>query len=401
MSQSRLRLLQEERLKRLVRHAYEQVPFYRERFKEAGLQPGDIKQIGDLQSIPVCEREDLSEAEIPRILAKNLDLRKCHQILTSGSCGKPLRVYNSTDEIRVRKMVELRGLLRIGFRPGDRLLILGPEGAARSGFFQRLLLYNTKQISPFLSIESQIDQIRRFRPTILWVYPSLLKALLHALDGSLSSIAWPRIVITSAEQLDSAVQERVEEDLNAEIFNFYASMETGRIATECFSHQGLHINADQLILETLHENSSKGGEVLVTCLNAYAMPFIRYRLGDITAFMDRTCDCGSNFPLIEPPHGRRDTLIQLPSGGRRSFVGIFQILRRFSWISQFRAVQKSPDLFWLFFRTFRRPDPDDINAIRVLVSEYLGERVHLEVFLVEKLPGRNLKFSSFRSESNC
>jgi len=398
MSESKLRLFQEDRLRKLVRHAYKQVPFYGEKFKAVGVHPMDIKQLSDLKNIPVCERNELIEAGEEKTLARNVDPRRCHEILTSGSGGTPLKVYVTRRELASRKMVELRGLLRIGFKPRDRLLVLGPEGSARSSLFQRLLLYNTKQVSPFLSVEDQLAQIYQFKPTILWIYPTILRALLHASDGSLSRIAQPRIVITSAEQLDPTVRQNLREDLDTEVFNFYASMETGRIATECRSHQGLHVNADQLILEIPHEGSAPSGGVLVTCLNAYTMPFIRYRLGDVTAFKDGKCTCGSNFPIIDPPQGRRDALIQLPSGGRRSFVVFFQILRRFGWIRQFRVVQKAPDHVLVFLRLLRKPRPAEFSTIRVLLTEYLGETAQLDFHVVEELPGRNIKFSSFRSE---
>src|SRR5574337_426553 len=112
-------------------------------------------------------------------------------------------------------------------------------------------------------------------------WPTALRALLGRI-GSLQSLARPRTIVTSAEPLDPVVRRRVSDDLDVDFLNFYGSVESGRIAWECAAHEGLHINADCVILERAADTelSGAGSSVIVTNLNSFAMPFIRYRLGD-------------------------------------------------------------------------------------------------------------------------
>jgi phenylacetate-CoA ligase len=222
------------------------------------------------------------------------------------------------------------------------------------------------------------------------------------LNQSLSQIASPRILITSAEVLDTPTREALELDLNLELFNFYASMETGRIAFECTAHAGLHLNADQVILECLSKADSgdgtSGGEVVITCLQAFAMPFIRYRLGDITTLRTEPCPCGSCFPLIDPPAGRRERLIQLPSGERISFYGFFQILRQYFWIRQFRVIQHAPDHILVLMTYYETPGQEELATIRERLLNYAREPIRLDTELVKELPDRGPKFGSFQSK---
>jgi phenylacetate-CoA ligase len=128
------------------------------------------------------------------------------------------------------------------------------------------------------------------------------------------------------------------------------------------------------------------------------MPFIRYRLGDITGFGRDQCSCGCGFPLIDPPDGRQERLIQLPSGKRASFTGCFLILRRFSWIQQFRVIQDAPDHILVLMRTLQTPGQEELTTIRKLLLNYLNEPVQLDTQLVAEVPERGPKFGSFQSE---
>ncbi len=118
-----------------------------------------------------------------------------------------------------------------------------------------------------LTIEEQIAELRRIQPTILWAYPDCLQSMLQLLDGRLSQVIRPRKVITSAAVLPEGVRTRLREDLDCELYNSYACMETGRLAAECPAHQGMHVNADHVIVECEDEewlNEQGRGVVIVT-----------------------------------------------------------------------------------------------------------------------------------------
>jgi phenylacetate-CoA ligase len=398
LSSEALDRLQNTKLRILIRHAYQNVPYYHSLFRSAGLSPEDIRSTEDLKYLPITTKEDLKAAGLERIIAKGISPSSCRRMNTSGSLGKPFAVYLTPDEVRSRRSLEFRSLLSIGFHPQDRLSVLGPEHLHPIRFHQRLGFYRSENISVFLPIEMQVRQLEKMRPTIFWAYPTLLRALLHHTGDHLSKIIQPRILITSAEPLDEITKERVHAVWEIERFDLYGAVEVGRIATECASHEGLHVNADHLILECMDGDRLAGpgnpGMVLVTTLNALAMPFIRYRLGDISTLIGRKCSCRSSFPLIGPVQGREDDLIQLPSGKILSSFGLQFILRPYNRIRQFRFIQKNPKHLLLQLELQEIPQKNFISKIRADLLEYLKEPIQVEIQIVNFIQ-KDRKFSTF------
>lgn len=398
LSSEELDRLQRIKLQSLIRHAYQNVPYYHSLFRSVGLSPEDIRSVGDLKYLPITTKEGLKSAGLERIIAKGISPTVCRRMDTSGSSGRPFTVYLTSHEVRSRRSLEFRSLLSIGFHPRDRLSVLGPEHLHPIRFHQRLGFYRSENISVFLPVEMQVRQLEKMRPTIFWAYPTLLRALLHHTGDHLSKIIRPRILITSAEPLDEITKERVQAVWDIERFNFYGAVEVGRIATECPSHEGLHVNADHLILECLDRDRPAGygrpGTVLVTSLNALAMPFIRYRLGDISAPIGKKCSCGSPFPLIAPVQGREDDMIQLPSGKLLSSFGLQFILRPFDRIEQFRFIQKIPEHLVLQLAVQGSLQENFISKIRADFLEYLKEPMQVEIQIFNFIQ-EDRKFDTF------
>jgi phenylacetate-CoA ligase len=198
------------------------------------------------------------------------------------------------------------------------------------------------------------------------------------------------------------MREKVRADLEAEMFNFYGSIEFGRIAWECPAHQGLHVNSDHVILECVHGDqpveSGEPGASVVTTLNAFAMPFIRYRLGDICTFIEKKCGCGRSFPLIGPPQGRKLDMIRLPSGRILSPWSFIHRLRIFDCIDQFHIVQERTDHFVLQIILSGNAYDEMISKIRSCIMEFLGEPVRLDIQRVDFIDTEKPDFRTFLSK---
>jgi phenylacetate-CoA ligase len=399
LSPEELNQLQNLKLRAVIRHAYENVPYYHSLFESAGLSPEDIRSTEDLKNIPLTAKEDLLSAGLERITAKGVSLSSCHRINTSGTTGKPFTVYFTPDEARIQRLLHFRSLLSIGFQPRDRLSVLGAERFHQTRFHQRFGFYRSENISPSLPIEDQTRQLQRMRPTLLWAYPTPLRALLHHIGYRLSKIISPRILITSAEVFDEVLKEGIKSDLNVEMFNFYGAIEAGRIASECPAHKGLHVNADHLIVECLSDRQrptfGKPGVVVVTCLNSFAMPFIRYCLGDMSTLVEKRCSCGSSFPLIGPIQGRDLDMIELPSARLLSPLGLQSILKAISGIDQFRFIQENPENLMLQLVFHEPPKEEQLLEIKHRLLEYLGEPVRINFEIVNFIQEDALKFKTF------
>jgi phenylacetate-CoA ligase len=276
--------LQNRKLRAVIRHAYENVPYYRSLFSSVGLTPDDIRTGEDLKRIPITTKDDMRASGVERTVADGVKISSCQQVRTSGSTGKPFATYLNRRELRTRRLLQFRALLSVGFRSWDRLAVLGPQQPHQTLLHQRLGFYRSGNISPFLSIENQIKRLQGLCPTVFWAYPTMLRALLHRMDYRLSKFIRPRMLITSSEVFEDGIRRRILADLDVGMFNFYGANEVGRIASECAAHEGLHVDADHVILECVEnertEEMRKAGVTVITALNAFTMPLIRYHLGD-------------------------------------------------------------------------------------------------------------------------
>jgi phenylacetate-CoA ligase len=211
------------------------------------------------------------------------------------------------------------------------------------------------------------------------------------------------MLITLAEVLDEGLTKRILDDLDLELFNFYMSTEFGGIASECPAHEGLHVNADQLILECLDDENEPvkpgtPGTVVVTSLYAFTMPLIRYCLDDICRPFEGQCSCGAAFPLISPPIGRLDDVIQLPSGRIMSPSTFFDVVNLVHGIDQFRAIQDSLDHILLRLVPWEHPGKDVLAQLLSQLVELLGEPVRLDIEIVDSIEKGPDKFRRFISK---
>jgi phenylacetate-CoA ligase len=397
-----LRALQESKLRALVAHAYENVPYYRTLFRSAGLTPQDVRTLEDLQHLPVTSKEALRAAGTEGTLTKLVDPASCEVTRTDGSTGKPFATYRDAREAQTRAMVGFRALLTAGVRPWDRLAGLRPSSRPPS-LMNRLGLYRSYALSSFLPVEEQISQLRRIQPSVLRIGPSDLRAILHVVDYRLSEIIRPRILISTSEVLDDGLKRKLLADLDVELFDFYVSAEFAELASDCRAHEGLHVNTDQLIVKCLDDNGQpvrpgKPGAVVVTSLYGFVMPFVRFRLGDICTLIEGRCSSGSSFPLISAPLGRQGDVLRLPSGKILPTVRLAVIMWAVDGIDQFRYTQESLDHFVLQLVLWKHPGEETLAQVRKQVLQYLGEPVSLDLQIVDRLPDDKGKFRKYLSK---
>lgn len=335
--------LRERKLRSLVDHARQNVPYHCSRFDEAGIEPGSIRTLGDLERIPVTTRGDLRAAGPEAILTRGTDPAAGTRYLTSGTTGRSLVVHLSPTEARTRLLVELRGLRAAGLlRPREKIVVIGPVRWGPGHLYQRLGLFRRLYISPRLPVRDQVARLEQLRPHVLWAYPSVLMAIVERLGGRLSAAARPRALITSAEGIPGDLAAAIHADLEVEWFNFYGAAETGRIAWECRAHDGLHLNADRLVLERL-EGPGGSARTVITDLDSRTMPILRYDLGDDIDFLDGDCRCGVSFPRIGAPRGRISGMVRLPDGRSISSWALRSIVRDHPGVDVYQMRQLAPD----------------------------------------------------------
>ena len=223
-------------------------------FNSAGIDPEEVREREDLLRIPSTTKKQLQSLPIEKITAKNLNLRECTKLNTSGSTGIPLGILLGKEDLRFRGAVLSRAFRAHGGRPGDKVVqITSNPSSHQRHWYENLGIRRWYGISPFSEIDDQIDQLKRRRPDILIGFPSSLQAIAKAVKEKGVEGISPRATFCGAEILTPATRGFLNTTLRTTTIDLYNSVEFGSIAWECKVQAGYHINVDVLIVEVIQD----------------------------------------------------------------------------------------------------------------------------------------------------
>lgn len=194
--------------------------------------------------------------------------------------------------------------------------------------------------------------LKRMSPKIIMGYSSALKHFADYMTAAkLPPFASRGAVISTAETLFDSDKEKIEEAFGLPVFNRYGSREFGDIAQECEERRGMHICAENVYVELLAVSGSGEGEIVITDLNNFAMPMIRYRTGDSASFSEIFCNCGRGLPMLDKVHGRVSDMI-LTTDGRRIHGEYFtHLFYGAAGVRSFQVLQKTRDSISILIAT--------------------------------------------------
>lgn len=386
--------LQEKKLRSLIRHAYENVPFYHRLFKKLGLYPDDIKTIKDLAKLPVITKKDI-RINFDDLMARGCNERKILDF-TSGSTGEPLKFYVTKTARSWETAAELRAYEWAGYNLGDKYaLIWGAPFDVKKltklsdeliNFFERRIVLNSYNMSEE-SMHIFASKLVKFKPKIIRGYSSALYLIANFIKRQGIEGIRPTAIITTAEKLFIYERKIIEKAFQCEVFDFYGSREVGAIASECSEHIGHHISAENVIIEFVddgHVSPNEVGEILVTNLNNYAMPLIRYANGDMGIPLDEECPCGRGLPLIKSIEGRVSDILCIDNGkfiSAPAFVYIFKDLP----IKQYQLVQETKEKILVNIVKDENFSIEDEYQLIKKLREYLGKNVLIEIRFCDKI----------------
>ncbi len=354
-SSSEIHDLQMRKLGLLLEHAYTKVPFYRRRFNEASLSPRDIQTPMDLVKLPILTKQDIQE-NLNELLASPIDLRHLLENHTGGSTGHPLTFYHDHNFQAWSAADKLRNYRMAGYRLGMRWAFLWGsdyDAAVHKGWwgkFKDRVGYNLLWINTFdLTTDTLVEaanNLVHFQPDVLVAYVSsatLLARLMREKDITGLSL---RSIQTSAEVLTAADRLLLEETFGCSVFDRYGCREVNNIAHECECHQGLHLLGENNLVEFLDAEGhpvapGSTGRIVITNLNNFAMPFIRYENGDMGIPAQHLCSCGRGLPLMDAVIGRTTDVITSPAGKLLHGEFFTHLFYKLQGIQQFRVTQKT------------------------------------------------------------
>jgi len=390
-SKAEMEAVQLERLRKLLRHAYQHCPFYRERMQRAGFHPEALHSLHQLATIPVLTKTDIQEHG-REMEAANFSAALRVRNQTGGSTGSPLQFYVDKERFASRFASTTRHNQWAGLRPGDWHAVLwgsrldqsGQQtwwDACRSNLLYRSIFLNTSSIHDKDWAEF-LRKLRAKRPRILLAYTQAAVLFANYLrQKGITDIQFDSI-ITTAEVLLPGQREFLEQSFRGRVFNRYGCREVSVIASECHHHRGMHVSAETFVVEIVPTPTiaKPAGRIVITDLLNQSMPLIRYEIGDVAAWAeDQNCPCGRKLPLLTEVQGRTTDFLVLRDGRHISGPALTLVVADMPQVRQVQFVQKALDHIVIRVVPGKLYGPATAEELRRRLSLYLSSDTTLDI----------------------
>lgn len=403
----RMRRFQARKLRSIVAHCREHVAVYRDHWRDVDVDPASIAAPEGVRALPAIGKDELRSRPLRDTLADGADPAALVRHETSGSSGQPFAIYRSPFEEHLLQLFRLRALADAGVRWSDRIVRFRqlPAGGVRAtwpGRLRRALgIHPDADVDGIADATTMLDELARHRPDVVAGYPSTLRYLAEEALARGAPLPALRVVTSGGEVLDPIARRSIAGAFGAPVVDFYAAHEFNLIAWECREGRGYHVCDDGVLVEVLGEDGrpvdvGETGHVVATALHSYAMPFVRYRTGDLAERGPDACPCGQPYSTLRAIHGRAAHVLRLPGGRRLHPYRITGALADddAGWIAQHRLVQDGEARVILELVARRPPIPGDLDRLRREGARCLGEGVRFDVTLVDgfaREPGRKFR----------
>lgn len=393
-----IQALRLERTRRLLVHAYQNCPFYSERFRQAGFEPHRLASLDELAALPLLTKADIQQNK-DRLTAANVDPKDLIANQTGGSTGSPLRFYVDRMRTFSRKATTIRHDRWSGRDIGTKVAALwGGEINRRLTFKQKLLNATLTRILPLNTINISNEMMSAFVEKLLEYKPQTYLAYANSMylfarfikENGIENYHRPHSITTSAELLTKEQRELIEQVFQCPVFNRYGCREVSLIASECPVHDGMHIAAESILVEVVKGDqvAEKGqmGEIVVTDLLNFGMPLIRYKIGDMGILLDKQCSCGRGLPLMEITGGRTTDFLVTPDGRVVSGASLtIYFVATVPGIAQAQLVQERNN--FISIRVVKGKDfsKTSTDMIAERIRKYFGPDMEFEIDYVARI----------------
>lgn len=313
--------LQTKRLKAIVKYAYENVPFYKNKFKEIGLLPGNIKALEDVNLLPFTTKQDLRDNFPYGMIATPMNkIVRIHA--SSGTTGTQTIVGYTKKDIETWSNTIAETLKRYGVTQDDIVQVSYGYGLFTGGLG---IHYGIERLGASVipmsggNTEKQVLTMKNFGVTVLACTPSYA---LHIYDTMVKMGISPdelklRIGVFGAEPWSDEIRANIEEKFKIKAYDIYGLSEVmgPGVAGECTMQNGLHVNEEHFLPEIINPNTLENvmpgqiGELVFTTLTKEGLPLLRYRTRDMTSLDYEECECGCSFVKMNRVYCRSDDMM--------------------------------------------------------------------------------------------
>lgn len=411
------RLLEQQflQLGNVVRHAFETVPFYRQRLEAAGIGATGELTPENWSRLPILTRKELQQS-FDALLSRRYPKAHggLHETTTSGSTGMPVKVVKTELAQLFWRAFTLREhlwhrrdfgqtLASIRLSKGTAPYPDGKRGDAwgtsTDGVFDTgpglMLDISTK-------VHLQAEWLQRHDPGYLLTFPSNLQALARFCEENAIRLPGLRQALTMGEVLPPEAREACRAALDLEVADTYSAEEIGYMALQCPDCESLHVQSESVLLEVVDKRGrpcgpGEVGTVVVTPLHNFAMPLLRYALGDYAEVGD-PCACGRGLPVLRRVLGRVRNMIRFPSG-EQQWPAFQRALREVASFSQAQIVQRKLDDLEVRLVTSSKLTEAGEDKLKALLRAQFGYPFRIAVSYPDEIPrSASGKFEDFLSE---
>lgn len=416
--------LQLQQLRALLHHCAREVPYYYRLFAEMGLSADRIQDLTEFRRLPLLTRQ-LYQANFADLQARRLpaDMTVAGGSFTSGTNGVPIKVLKTNRDGLWWSAFYLRDLEWSGLDPRGRLAAIRLLATSPADLPRAMAGFAVPYWVPFgpmlvdmgtsygMDIRQdprrQLEWLRKVDPDYLLSMPSNLDFLGSLVQESGQSLPKLRAIQAVGEPLSAEIRQHIETAFGVPVHNLYSTTETGYVASPCPLGHGLHVHAENVLAEVLDDDGrpcqpGQTGRLVITSLNNFVTPFLRYDILDEVTLSAGPCPCGRGLPLWTHVDGRRFPLLHLPGGRRKSVIGITMGIRKLGGVHQFQVIQRTVDHTILRVVPDKTWSPDHADRLRRLVQTEFESAIHVDVEekpFLERPPGGKLKIVTVEMNS--
>ena len=390
-----IKRIQLKKLGHLLKHSYDNVPYYHRVFKDLNLRPEDIRTHDDLLKLPVLTKDDIrnnySDMIAPGTEAVHF------KTATGGSTGKPLNLIRDRRHFGFVKGINWRFRQWAGWDFQTRWVNLTGESFddvtfSRTSKLKQSLIGTKLPLSSFNMSENAMQdfmtEIKGYEPKIVRGFASALYILAKFMIKNQIDSIRPDSIITISETLFDHQRKTIEEAFDCKVFNDYGCREGWVMAFECPTHNCMHTASEQVIPEFIrngeHITDNELGEIIVTDLHNYVMPLIRYQTGDAGIPTEEECSCGRGLGSVKSIEGRVHDFILTAEG--KLLPGEFfpHLFKEVSGIEEYQIIQRTEgELLLKIVKGDNYLDPD-LDYITRNIKKYCGN-LNVEIEFVHEI----------------
>ncbi len=399
LDKEQLQKFQWLRLEKLLKHCWDNVPFYKKSWQQAGISDiSEIKNLADFTKLPVLTKQDVNdnyEQLIPES-AKGKNIKKT----TGGSTGQPFKFELDEHSNDARQAIMWRGYGWLHAGLGSKSLFLWGDNIGKTSFIKKIKeslyhrFYHRKMVSTFdmnlKNMGKYTQKINEYCPETIVSYVNPLYEVAKYINENQIEVHSPKSLLTGAEPLYEFQRIEIEKAFNSKVYNTYGCREFMLIAAECEKQDGLHINIDHLVVETINSSGDlvieEAGDIVITDLMNYGMPLVRYVNGDQATLTNSPCTCPNPLPMIKKINGRKLDVIKTVSGKMIPGELFPHLFKEFDGITKFQVKQSKLTDITLYIVKNDKFTSKNQESIRNEIERYSKDDLVITFEFVTDIP---------------